>query len=73
MAKLRFDVETRNVATINQTRNRIFRLRFDVETRNVATFPLIKIRKSKLRFDVETRNVATYWAMPSTTFSCGLM
>ena len=37
MYRLRFDVETRNVATVWQTIVTVRKLRFDVETRNVAT------------------------------------
>ena len=37
MYRLRFDVETRNVATVTLGNITLLSLRFDVETRNVAT------------------------------------
>ena len=37
MYRLRFDVETRNVATTRRRMSEFLELRFDVETRNVAT------------------------------------
>ena len=37
MYRLRFDVETRNVATLTRSNQIGQVLRFDVETRNVAT------------------------------------
>ena len=40
--RLRFDVETRNVATDVLETAFQRKLRFDVETRNVATFKFIK-------------------------------
>ena len=56
---MRFDVETRNVATRARSFHGLATLRFDVETRNVATRLPRRNSLRRLRFDVETRNVAT--------------
>ena len=71
--RLRFDVETRNVATSRPSRIALMALRFDVETRNVATQAIYECEHCGLRFDVETRNVATLLCILPYRLGCGLM
>ncbi len=71
--QLRFDVETKNVATYAVAVERRTPLRFDVETKNVATLHRLRIYCQKLRFDVETKNVATTMKNDAVVKRCGLM